>query len=338
MQTIVKMTFLETLYKRSDDYLDSNRFGKYANALFAVKGILLMAIYIGTYIYFILYSNHLFEMLLSCTVLGICHVFIPANLSHDAIHRAVSRHGWINNIYLYGFELTGSNSYMYNKKHLEAHYNKENSGKLKAYETQALILQKKSAGKSVNLPWIFYLFYSEYMLFVRDFVLFFTDSDKPPLIEKMKLIFFKTLYLTAFLIIPFIFNDSPWWQIVISLVFMYLIVTLVLVIILLMPTEKMEHSKTGHDNKINENWAMEILAHNVDFSPDSHLLNLLVGGANMNVVHYLYPSVNHVHYTQLAKIIEETAQEFGLHYRKQSVIDVVGIHLKYIRNIQHTTV
>src|SRR5680860_356652 len=153
--TGLKLTFVETLNKRADDYLNANRFGKYANGLFAAKAVLLLTIYAGAYIYFIFFSNHISEMLIACTVLGICHVFIPVNISHDAIHRAISMHGWINNICLYGFELTGSNSYMYGLKHLEAHFNKENAGKLKAIETQALLLQKKSAGKSVNLPWIF---------------------------------------------------------------------------------------------------------------------------------------------------------------------------------------
>jgi len=336
--TEITVTFVDTLYKRAEDYFNGNRESKYGNGIFAAKAVAFLTIYAGSYIYFVFYSHHIFGMLIACTVLGICHVFIPANISHDAIHRAVSPYNWLNNICLYGFDITGGNSYMYRLKHLEAHYNKENGGKLKAIETQALLIQKKSEGKSVNLPWVFYLFYSEYMLFIRDFALFFNGSVKPPLREKVKLFFFKAVYMVAFLLLPFIFIAAPRWQIVISLLFMYLIVTLVLVIILLMPTEKMEHSKTGNDNSVNDQWAVEILEHNVDFSPGSRFINLLVGGSNLNVVHYLFPSVNHVHYNCLAKIIEDTAIDYGLPYRKQSVMDVVGIHLKYIRNIQHSAV
>lgn len=336
--TEIKVSFVDTLYQRADNYFIANRFGKYANELFAIKSLALLTLYIGAYVYFVFYSQHIFEMVIACTVLGICHVFIPANISHDAIHGAVSPHSWINTICLYGFDITGGNSYMYGLKHLEAHYIKENGGKLKAIEAQALLIQSKSEGKSINLPWFFYLFYSEYMLFIRDFALFFSGLEKPPIKEILKLFFFKTLYMWAFLVLPFIFINASWWLIVGALLYMYLIVTIVLVIILLMPTEKMEHSKTGNDNSINDQWAVEILEHNVDFSPDSRIVNLLVGGSNLNVVHYLFPSVNHVHYNCLAKIIEDTAIDYGLHYRKQSVKDVVGIHLKYIRNIQHSAV
>jgi linoleoyl-CoA desaturase len=101
-----------------------------------------------------------------------------------------------------------------------------------------------------------------------------------------------------------------------------------------MPTEKMEHTRTDNGKAHDDRWLIEILEHNVDFSPGSVSLNLLAGGANLNVVHYVFPSVNHVHYNKLAAIIEGTATEFGYHYRKQQVKDVFGIHFNYLKNIQ----
>lgn len=332
--TEIQNSFIETLNRKAEGYFHSQRSGEKATFLFAFKSVLLLVIYITAYSCFIFFSSNLPGMLLACAVLGICHVFIPVNISHDAIHQAVSPYSWINSLCKYGFEITGSNSYMYEKKHLEAHYNKENGSKIKAIETQALLLQKKDSGRSVNLPWIFYLFYSQYMIFIRDFALYIESPVHIPAKEHVKLFFFKILYIVAFLILPFIFIDAPWWQIALSLFFMYLVVTVVLVIILLMPTEKMEQSKLDDNNSVNDRWATEVLAHNVDFSPGNSVLNLLAGGANMNVVHYLFSSVNHVHYNRLALIIGETANEFGLLYRKQQLTDVFGIHLRYIKNIE----
>ena len=70
-------------------------------------------------------------------------------------------------------------------------------------------------------------------------------------------------------------------------------VTAMLVVILLMPTEKMENSMLDEANVFNQKWAAEILAHNVDFSPRNVLLNNIVGGVNLNVVHYFFPDVHH---------------------------------------------
>ena len=116
--------------------------------------------------------------------------------------------------------------------------------------------------------------------------------------------------------------------------FMYIIVTVVAVIILLMPTEKMENTRVTDNLTDNDRWLIEILEHIVDFSPQSTPLNLIAGGANLNAVHYLFPSVNHVHYNALAELVQETAMEHGVTYRKQVVQDVFGIHFNYLKNIQ----
>ena len=326
-------SFTSSINSKANNYFNSLKNSKYASQLFAIKAILLLCIYIAAYIYFIFYSNGVTGMLLSCTLLGLCHVFIPVNISHDAIHGAVSKHDWVNKLCLFGFEITGTNSYMYKKKHLEAHRDKENGSKTKGIETQALLMQKKGGAKTSNMPWISYLCYSQYMIFFREFDLFVKEGLQ---FSKafIKLLCWKGLYVITFLVIPFVFINASWWIIALCLLHMYLIVTMALVIILLMPTEKMEHSKLV-DNNANELWAAEILAHNVDFSPGSRILNLVAGGANLNVVHYLFPTVNHVHYNRLARIIEETAAEYGLLYRKQVVSGVFGIHFRYLKNIQH---
>jgi linoleoyl-CoA desaturase len=233
---------------------------------------------------------------------------------------------------LYGFEVTGSNSYMYSKKHLEAHYNKENGSKSLAIESQGLLLQKRDEDGKKNLPVFFYILYSQYMIFFRDFNLFFSEPNIPAK-EWIRLFFSKLIYSFAFLVLPFIVHPLPWWQVLVALLFMYLVVTGFLVIILLMPTEKMEQQREN-GNSTNDQWLIEILEHNVDFSPSSTLINLAAGGANLNVVHYLFHSANHVHYNKLAGIIEKTAGEFGLQYRKQQVKDIFGIHFNYLKNIQ----
>ena len=329
-------SFTEMLYARAKKYFASQQAGKYANFIFYLKAVALIAIYIAAYSNFIFFGSGFGIIMLLAFILGICHVFIPVNISHDAIHESISSRSWINQIALHGFEITGSNSYMYRKKHLEAHYHKENGSKTIAIESQALLMQQNYNEQKKNLHYIFYVFYAIYMIYIRDFFLYFSSPKAIPLKQFIKLFIFKITYCFAFLVLPFIFNPLPWWQLVIALFFMYLIVTISLVIILLMPTEKMEYSRSGINVNQNENWILEILEHNVDFSPGNVILNLIAGGANLNVVHYLFTDVNHVHYNKLAAIIETTAEEYNLIYRKQIVRDVFGIHFNYIKNIQNT--
>ena len=333
-QAHTRNSFAEDLYTKAKRHFDGQSSGSYANSVFYAKGILLLLIYAATYLYFILAASSFAEMLVACFILGICHVFIPVNMSHDAIHQSISSKNWINTIFLYGFEITGTNSYMYGRKHLEAHLNKENGSKKVAIESQGLLLQKQNGERAVNLPVVFYLLYSQYLIFIRDFILFFQSNEKLPAKELLKLFFYKIAYCIGFIVVPLSSIKTPIWQIIVCLLFMYIIVTLVAVIILLMPTEKMESTRVNDDQTVNDRWLIEVLEHNVDFSPGSTFLNLVAGGANLNVVHYLFPAVNHVHYNKLAILVEETAAEYGQQYRKQVLLDVFGIHFNYLKNIQ----
>lgn len=339
MQTINYNTrsFIESLYEKAEKYFKALPNGRYASPLFFTKSLFFLFLYAAAYYCLLFLSFNLLMLLLVAVVLGICHVLIPVNIAHDAIHQTLSRHRWLNRLGSYGLEITGANSYMYGNKHLEAHREKENGNKTSSIESQGLLLQTKSKAATVNLPYFYYVFYAQYLVFIRDFVLFNQMRDKVPAKEWTKLYISKIVYCTAFLILPFVFSPAPWWQILLALVLMYLIVTVLLVVILLMPTEKMHNSKMNAQNSYNQKWVVEILEHNVDFSPGNRLMNALVGGTNLNVVHYLFPDVNHIHYNQLAALIEETANEYGLLYRKQALVDVFGIHLKYLKNIEKNT-
>lgn len=337
MNIVTTMTrpgsFGDILYQRAQFYFNSNTDGKFANHIFHIKAIFLLAIYATAYSLFSFAAISFIQLLLLACILGFCHVFIPVNIGHDAIHGSVSSSNWINKLGLFAFELTGSNSYMYKKKHLEAHYNKENGSKTIAIESQGLLLQKENKSGKSNLPVFFYLFYAQYMIFLRDYILFFGSKEPIPAKQIIKLIICKAAYFIAFLVLPFANSPHSVWQIIIALLLMYLFVTIFLVVILLMPTEKLEQPRNT-ENGHNDQWLVEILEHNVDFSPSNIPLNLIAGGANLNVVHYLFPSSNHVHYNKLAVIIEDTAAEFGYRYRKQQVADVLGIHFNYLKNIQ----
>ncbi|HVG15853.1 MAG TPA: fatty acid desaturase [Chitinophagaceae bacterium] len=335
MQTITTTPgFVDTLYRRAEVYYNTQGHRRFATLPCLLKSSLFILLYGAAYGFFLFGSHQFSTMLGWAALLGVCHVLIPVNIAHDAIHGTLSARMWVNHLGLYGLEITGANAYMYRKKHLEAHQNKEHGKGVNTIEAQGLLLQKEENNKTVNLPYIFYLFYAEYMIFVRDFQLFRSYRGSIPTREWRKLYATKALYAVAFLMLPFVFIDLPPWQIFCALLLMYFIVTVLLVIILLMPTEKMEHSKIAGNDHYNDQWAMEILAHNVDFSPASRLLNYLAGGANLNVVHYLFPGTNHIHYNALAILVEATAKEYDLLYRKQNVMDVLGIHFNYLKNIQ----
>src|SRR5690349_15014562 len=118
MQTVNPATgFVDSLYQRAEVYFQTKHYNRFATPFGLLKTSLFMMLYATAYLFF-LFGSHQFSTLLgSAALLGVCHVLIPVNIAHDAIHDSLSHHRWINKFGLYGFEITGANAYMYRKKH-----------------------------------------------------------------------------------------------------------------------------------------------------------------------------------------------------------------------------
>jgi linoleoyl-CoA desaturase len=62
-------------------------------------------------------------------------------------------------------------------------------------------------------------------------------------------------------------------------------------------------------------------------------VNWFCGGLNTHVVHHLFPSVNHIHYYNLTRIIKETASEYDFPYKNYSPIRVFTEHLYFLKKL-----
>ena len=68
------------------------------------------------------------------------------------------------------------------------------------------------------------------------------------------------------------------------------------------------------NNILINNWAVHQLHTTCHFAPDSKIFSWFIGRLNYQVVHHLFPNISHVHYKNLAKIVEETAYKYQLPY------------------------
>jgi linoleoyl-CoA desaturase len=62
------------------------------------------------------------------------------------------------------------------------------------------------------------------------------------------------------------------------------------------------------------------------------LFSWYVGGLNYQVEHHLFPNICHVHYRDIAKIVEQTAKEFNLPYKsKETFFEALGAHAQQLK-------
>jgi linoleoyl-CoA desaturase len=79
--------------------------------------------------------------------------------------------------------------------------------------------------------------------------------------------------------------------------------------------ESSEFPLPSEDRKMENNWAIHQLLNTADFSPRSRIMAWFIGGLNYQVEHHLFPHISHVHYPQIAKIVKQTALQYGLPYQ-----------------------
>jgi linoleoyl-CoA desaturase len=136
--------------------------------------------------------------------------------------------------------------------------------------------------------------------------------------EWLILIATKILYVGYTVIIPLIFTSLSLWQIVLGVVAMHYLAGFILAIIF-QPAhvvEGTEYPMPDEDNMLENNWAIHQLRTTTNFGNKSRWFSWYVGGLNFQIEHHLFPNICHVHYRKISKIVQSTALEFGLPYKK----------------------
>ena len=88
---------------------------------------------------------------------------------------------------------------------------------------------------------------------------------------------------------------------------------------------------TNVDYTIENNWAVHQMNTTVNFSRKSKWISWYVGGLNFQVEHHLFPTICHVHYPEVSKIVKATAEEFGVPYlENETFAKALKSHIKAI--------
>ena len=88
------------------------------------------------------------------------------------------------------------------------------------------------------------------------------------------------------------------------------------------------------DGLMANTWAIHQLKTTVNFARKNKLVNWYTGGLNHQVEHHIFPNISHIHYGKIAKIVRETAAEFGLPYKEYgSMRQAITAHFAYLKHL-----
>lgn len=343
----VSREFSKTVKARVDEYFEENNLSKHANFEMISKTVLLLTLYFGAYAMILSGQFSLGVMWFLAVVMGIGMAGIGFSISHDALHGAYSSNATVNKLLGYTFDLMGANGYIWKITHNIIHHTYTNiHGHDEDLEVAGFIrLSPHSEYKPVHrmqhiLAFFAYSFATLFWVFIKDYRYFFKENLGPyenkshPVSEWITLIITKILYYSYTLVIPYLVLEITIVQLLIGFVSLHLTAGLILGIIFQLAhvVEETDHPEPNEENMIDEHWAIHEMVTTNNFARKNKLLSWYIGGLNYQIEHHLFPKVCSIHYPEISKIVERTANEFDIPYNHHETFrEAVASHYRTLK-------
>ena len=345
-----RLKFFRTLNSRVNNYFKENNISKAGNWKLHLKAVILFTVFLVPY-FLILTSNMPFWVhLLLTIVMGIGMAGLGMNVMHDGNHGSYSNKKWVNKIMGGTIYVLAGNVYNWQVQHNVLHHTYTNiPGHDEDLEAGRIIRFTK------NAQWYsFHRFQHYYSVFLYGLLTFnwaiTTDfkqmkdyikrklsygEPKSPKILWTTLIITKIIYVAIWIVLPIVIG-IVWWKLLIGFFVMHYTAGLILSIIFQLAhvVEETENPSPNELGEMENTWAIHQLFTTTNFAPKNWLVNWYTGGLNHQIEHHIFPHISHIHYSKIAKIVRETAQECNLpYYEYKTMRSAVIAHFKHLKEL-----
>jgi len=271
---------------------------------------------------------------------------------HDACHGALSKKRWVNDFIGNAIlNLAGGHALNWKIQHNVLHHSYTNingydedidpSGVMRFSPHQPL---KSMFKYQVFYAWFLYGLMTFSWATFKDFLQMYRYAKKGLLAaqgttfkkEFPKLIIEKILYHLVFIVLPILLINVQWYHVLLGWFAMHFLAGFILAIVF-QPAHVVPSSDFPLPNKENNlkgDWAIHQMETTADFAPSNRILSWYVGGLNYQIEHHLFPTMCHVHYRGISKIVESTAKEFNVPYHSEpTFIDALVKHVKMLHKL-----
>ena len=328
--------FYNELKKRVDTYFKTNQIDKNGNWNMYLKTAFMFLAYLIPYF---LITLHVFESklvwFLLSLLMGMSMAGIGLCVMHDANHGSYSKNVKINKILGYlSMNIVGGFSLNWRIQHNVIHHTYTN---IHDHDEDIapigfLRFEPHAKLKGIHkLQFIYAWFFYGLMT-----IMWSTTKDFNQLIRYNKMGHLKTANTTfgrelfvlivskvgyyVYMLLPyFLVKEMTFLNWLIGFLSIHFVASLVLALIF-QPAHVVEETEfpiPSEGGNVENHWAEHQLRTTMNFGTGDPILTWLVGGLNHQVEHHLFPTICHVHYPKISKIVEQTAAEFNLPYKKQ---------------------
>lgn len=346
-----KSEFLPVLRQRVNQYFKERDRSKYANRMMVFKTVVMFALF------FVPYSlmafsvvSHPLAIIAMWTTMGVGMAGIGLSIMHDANHGSYSTNKYVNKLLGLSLNLVGGNADVWKIQHNMLHHTYTNiHGADDDINTPPFLrfspyTERRSIHRFQHLyVWFFYGLATLSWVTTKEFAQI-ARYKKQGLIQPgkaynkffLQIVLWKLVYYSYVLVIPLLFFQSPAWLTVLSFFVMHFCAGFILTTVFqtahIMP--ECDYRIVEEDGVIDENWAVHEMLTTANYAPNSRVFSWYIGGLNYQIEHHLFPTICHVHYRQLAKIVVDTANEFDIPYNThKSFFHAVWSHGKMLHSL-----
>jgi linoleoyl-CoA desaturase len=339
--------FYLTLKARVREHFNQTGKNPYANTEAILKAIFFSAAFLSFYLIIISVTIPLAVFLFCWFAMGIFLILSAMSMVHDAAHGMFSKRPIINTLLLHFANLVGGDGYMYKYKHTVSHHpytnicgydiDLEQSKVVKVTPYSKTSAKHKFQGAYMKLLYPFFILF---WVLLRDFKYYKLEKiggskAHHHKIHWLVLIISKLFYLFYMLVLPIWICDLSSWKVITGFLCMHLGSGLVAMFALLAnhAVEDSVFILPDETMLINSTWGEHQLRTTDDYSPDSKIISFFFSGLNHHVAHHLFPKYCHIHYPAITKIVRQTAIEFGLRYRYNSITGGLASHFRLLKSM-----
>ena len=288
-------------------------------------------------------------MLPLCMLSGMSLFVFAMSVAHDACHGAMSSKRRLNALCCYAYDLAGVSSYITNIDHMRGHHRAPNVDGIDVAIGSDV---EPTFRLHPDVPYHFWhraqhlYFPAAYALstlhkwFILDYAEIVQDrfglrTTRRAAARKVGVaLCFKAFAIGWAFLLPLTVMHVRWWQVILGIIAFHLLPG-----VLVGLTFQLTHISEGNafpsldrDGRLHTSRALHTLQTNLDIMPQSRWLNWLSCGLTLHVTHHLFPEIAHTYLPDIAPIVEATAAEYGVPYRKHTTIgSAVRAHYRLLK-------
>lgn len=322
--------FASALRKNVMAYFKDKGISSKGNSELYVKAASMLLLYLLPFIFIVALPLSGWPALVLVVLMGIGEAGIGMAVMHDASHGSFSSKKWVNELFSSTMFLLGSNTLNWKIQHIVLHHTFTNISNFdQDIETKAVLRLCE------HMPLKFYhrfqylyayFFYglmtlSKLVTDVGQLLEFnragiTADQGLHPGKEMLKLILSKLIYIALIIGLPLWISDFTWWEVLLGFCILHFTAGIIMSTIFQMAhvVEGAIQPLPDENGVIHSDWLFHQLSATSDFGRGNRLLTWYSGGLNYQIEHHLFPNICHIHYPEIAPIVEQTARDFGFVY------------------------